>query len=124
MDALKHHASGGRRVGNVAPCRIVQHGHQTLHHRTVIAQKFRKGNRPGAAIAIQHAVIKAELAAKRGVEAGRIDAERLCQVGNADRVIAPRVKKVLRNFNGLQRIKLTRASRGAALFCSIHYITP
>ena len=45
MRALDHHTAAGNGIGNIAPCRFIQHSCQALRYRAVCTQNFGKRDR-------------------------------------------------------------------------------
>jgi hypothetical protein len=67
----------------------------------------------GAGVALKDTSIEPGLAPEGSVEAGRIDAERVREIGDADVVVAARVKQALGDGDSVLRVKAARAAAGA-----------
>lgn len=117
-------AAGLLRVASVATRGLLQQSGQRFGHRATRLQDRAQGNAFGVGIAVEDAGKEPGLAPESGVEAGRIDAERLREVGDADRVVAARVKQALGRGDGLLGIEAARATARTRLICSHEYKMP
>jgi hypothetical protein len=117
-------AARGRGIGCVAAGGFLQHGSEGFGHGPVRLQYVVQGNGPGAGPVIENAAVKTGLVAERCVEARRVDAERLGNVGDADRIVAARMEKMLGSGERLLRIEAPGPTSPFRIICSTHYKNP
>ena len=122
--AFHDEASRGGRIGGVKAGSFLQNGSKTQSHGPVTAKQAGERKRMSGAVAVQHTVIERGLASERGIEAGRINAERLRDVRDTDTVISMRMEKALRDRHRVVRVEATWATSGSMRFCSQSYTYP
>lgn len=122
--AFEHKAPARRWIQRIATRSLLQHSRNGFGDGDVGAQNVRERDRFSFRPIIEHALVKAGFAAESGVKAGRIDAERVGDIGDADRVITAFMEKLLRSRHRRLGIEITRSAAGAGFICSNHYKIP
>ncbi len=119
--SLQNEATGSRGIGRVAARGVFQHGSERRGHGPVRAQKLGKRDSAGVYVPVEGTLIEAAFVSEGRVEARRVDAQHLGDVGNADPLVAARVEEALGAGNRLLGIESTRAAAATRLFCSEQY---
>lgn len=123
-DAFQHEAANGDRIGRIAASGFLEHRCKGFAHRPVRKQEIFKGNCVGAGIAVENAGVEPGLVAECGIETGRVDADGVGDVSNADSIVAASVEEALGRSNRLVRIETTWPATNTAMFCSHCYKIP
>src|SRR5690606_7674323 len=122
-NSFKDQAARSAGIGHVAAGGIFQDRDQRFSRRSIGAQQLRKRDGAGLRVAFKDAFVEAGFTSKGGVEARRIDADRLSDIGDAHRVVASRMEQLLGDVDSFIRIETPRSST-RTFICSYHYETP
>ena len=112
-NAFQNKAAWCLLIGGIKARGFLQNCGKTFGHRAVLAQQGGQRNGVIAVIARQNARVEAGLAAKGGVEAGRVDAQGFGDLRDADGVVAAGVEEVLGGGDGLVGVEAAWPATGA-----------
>jgi hypothetical protein len=101
---------------------FLQQGRKALGDRTVRQQDILEHDRAGSSVPVEDAGVEAGFVAEGSVEAGRVDAERIGHLGDAQCIISARVEQALRGRHSIFRIETARPAARAGYFFISHYI--
>lgn len=105
-------------IGSVLASGLLEQQCKRVGYRAIRIQKVCKTDRAGAGVPVENACVEARLATEGGVETGRVDAESIGQVRDADGVVAVDVEQALGDSNRLVEIETTGAAAWTRVICS------
>src|SRR5699024_3337654 len=111
--------SGG--IGDITTGSLLQQRQKAVGNGAIGPQQVRERNRALLGVAFEDAGVEPELAAEGGVEARRIDAQRIGDLGHADGLVAAGMKQTLGDGDRLVRIEAPWPTAPTRIFCNGHY---